>query len=37
MEFTASICMGQNYRYAPRSDVSANDGSYIRRWSHKII
>ena len=25
------------YRYAPRNDVSVNDGPHIRRWSHKII
>jgi len=23
--------------YAPHNDVSVNDGSYIRRWTHKII
>jgi len=26
-----------NHRYAPRNDVSVNDGPHIRRWSHNII
>jgi hypothetical protein len=26
-----------NYRYVPRNDVSVNDGSFIRRWFHKIV
>ena len=26
-----------NYSHAPHNDVSVNDGSHIRRWSHKII
>jgi len=26
-----------NYRYAPREDVSFNDGPHIRRWSYEII
>jgi hypothetical protein len=25
------------YRYAPHKDVSVNDGSHIRQWSHTII
>jgi hypothetical protein len=25
------------YRYPPHNDVSVNDGSHIRRWSHTII
>jgi len=24
------------YSYAPHNDVSVNDGTHIRRWSHKI-
>jgi hypothetical protein len=27
----------ENYRYAPHNDVSVNDGTQIRRWSHNII
>ena len=30
-------CNIMKYRYAPRNDVSVNDGPHIRRWSHKII
>ena len=25
------------YRYAPHNDVSGNNGTYIRGWSHKVI
>jgi hypothetical protein len=25
------------YSHAPYNDVSVNDGSHIRRWSHTII
>ena len=33
-------CIGEmriEYRFAPRKDVSFNDGPHIRRCSHKII
>ena len=28
---------GPEYRYAPHNDVSVNDETLIRQWSHKII